>query len=159
MPDEQRNPIQEYQVFAKIMLKSLWKKCLIDFHHLGSEQILVYGNIEICSLHPFCKILCLLYFFCLRPDPFSSIDIFPIGCSYPWCPFLRCRWDSRPNYKCEMVSCFPYFYTRPYKTYIHMYIPKYLIFIYLYFYICMYVCRFTSWVIYILFLLRFIHEL
>jgi len=77
MPDEQRNPIQEYQVTNWMCCTSIW------------------------------TMLChawLLYVFnrCLMLNLILN-DILCSGCSHSWCSFLWRGWNSRSNYKCEII--------------------------------------------------------
>lgn len=57
--------------------------------------------------------------FVLSSDPFPWINPTPTGCSHSWCPFLRCRWNSRPNYKCEIASLISILAYTPIKN-VHM---------------------------------------
>lgn len=111
MPDEQRNPIQEYQVFIVLVFENT-----IFFLRIFIPIIQI--NIAIWYHHDILLIPFLLEFD-LSSDLFPWINPTPTGCSHSWCPFLRCRWNSRPNYECEIASLISIFEYTPIQN-VHM---------------------------------------
>lgn len=86
MPDEQRNPIQEYQVTTWFFFLELY-----SWNFIFRSTWMIHGITSIYSLT--CSFMLLIF-------PL----LYATGCSHSWGPFLWCRWNSRSNYKCELIS-------------------------------------------------------